>query len=171
MSEEKKFDPTTARLLIGHTNPKNAFIQPDYPYGRKLRCQRRVWVEENRHYGMRLVTQTTNPKRAGEVWNKAHPETYADFVALWADAKDFIQTDSIANGMYDFKPLHDWGNRNHALITANEYVRTRYLAHMQTWERSQAGKEKRAVRLVKWDPNLHLVYEEVSVAELLRAIA
>ena len=61
-SEEKKFNKATARPLIGHTSQETAFVQPDYPYSRRLRCQRRGWIETKKGHGQRFVTQTSNPK-------------------------------------------------------------------------------------------------------------
>lgn len=64
------------QLLKGHTSPDTAFIVNDYPYGFTLRCKIRYWLEENKR-GTRFISQTTNPKKAGEVWNKPKASTYS----------------------------------------------------------------------------------------------
>ena len=64
------------QLLKGHNSPDTAFVVNDYPYGFTLRCKIRYWLEENKR-GARFVSQTTNPKKAGEVWNKPKASTYA----------------------------------------------------------------------------------------------
>jgi hypothetical protein len=64
------------QILKGHSTPETAYIVNDYPYGFRLRCKIRYWLEENKN-GARLWSQTTNPKKAGEVWNKPKASTYA----------------------------------------------------------------------------------------------
>ncbi len=66
-------------ILIGHTSPETAFVVEDYPYGFRLRCKIRYWLEYKRGNGYRLVSQTTNPKRTdAEVWNKPKASTYSE---------------------------------------------------------------------------------------------
>jgi hypothetical protein len=62
--------------LKGHTSPESAYLVEDYPYGFTLRCQIRYWLEYRKGHGFRLVSQTTNPKRAGHPWNKPKASTY-----------------------------------------------------------------------------------------------
>jgi hypothetical protein len=50
----------------------------DYPYGFRLRCKIRYWLEYQPKKGFRFWSQTTNPKR-GDVWNKAKASTYSEF--------------------------------------------------------------------------------------------
>lgn len=75
-------DKTTAesvqRLLLGHVSQETAYHVMDYPYGFRLRCQVRYWLEFNAKHGFRLWSQTSNPKR-GNVWNKPKASTYARF--------------------------------------------------------------------------------------------
>jgi len=56
----------------------------DYPYGFRLRCQIRYWIETTKH-GQRVVSQTTNPKRAGIVWNTPKASTYTNLRVLFLD--------------------------------------------------------------------------------------
>jgi hypothetical protein len=67
------------KILTGHTSPETAYLVDDYPYGYTLRCKIRYWLEYKNKLGFRLVSQTTNPKRPGEVWNKPKASTYAKF--------------------------------------------------------------------------------------------
>lgn len=62
--------------LAGHTTPETAYVVSDYPYGFRLRCKIRYWLEYKAHKGFRLVSQTTNPKQSGEVWNKPKASTF-----------------------------------------------------------------------------------------------
>lgn len=66
-------------LLSGHVSPDTAYVVDDYPYGFKLRCKIRFWLEFAPKRGVRFVSQTTNPKRPGVVWNKPKPSTYCRF--------------------------------------------------------------------------------------------
>ena len=69
---------TEMQLLTGHTSPETAYVVDDYPYGFRLRCSIRYWVEYRPLHGFRFMSQTTNPKR-GNVWNKPKGSTYCRF--------------------------------------------------------------------------------------------
>lgn len=62
--------------LIGHVSPETAYLVSDYPYGFRLRCKIRYWLEWKEGVGFRFCSQTTNPKRSGEFWNKPKKATY-----------------------------------------------------------------------------------------------
>jgi hypothetical protein len=66
------------KILVGHVSPETAFHVDDYPYGFRLRCQIRYWLEYQPGKGVRFWSQTTNPKR-GHVWNKPKASTYSRF--------------------------------------------------------------------------------------------
>lgn len=74
----------TRTLLRGHTSPATAYVVEDYPYGFRLRCSIRHWIETTKH-GDRFVSQTTNPKRPGIVWNKPKPSIYAGVMCMILD--------------------------------------------------------------------------------------
>ncbi len=91
-------DPDPAwrvRVLTGHVSPETAYVVDDYPYGRVLRCKIRYWIETPtkgaKKGQQRFVSQTTNPKKAGEPWNKPHPGTYASLQVLYLDEVDHVQ--------------------------------------------------------------------------------
>ena len=67
------------KLLSGHISPETAYVVEDYPYGFRLRCKIRYWIEFKPKKGFRFLSQTTNPKRPGEVWNKPKASTYSMF--------------------------------------------------------------------------------------------
>jgi hypothetical protein len=90
-------DPDPAfqvRVLDGHVSPDTAYLVEDYPYGRRLRCKKRYWVETatvgEKRGEQRIVSQTTNPKVAGEPWNKPHRGTYSMIQALFLDDNDRV---------------------------------------------------------------------------------
>jgi hypothetical protein len=74
--------PKIHRVLAECVSPETAHVQQDYPYGRRLRCQRRCWLEYRVGFGFRFCTQTTNPKREGLVWNAVKESTYTPLAAL-----------------------------------------------------------------------------------------
>jgi hypothetical protein len=77
--------------LTGHVSPETAYLVDDYPYGFRLRCKIRYWLERNKH-GVRLVSQTTNPKKPGEVWNKPKASTYGEIEgAMYLDGEGHVQ--------------------------------------------------------------------------------
>lgn len=80
--------------LTGHTAPENAFVVADYPYGFRLRTKIRYWIETTKH-GMRMCSQTMNPKVPGEKWNKPKCSTYAPLMVLAVDEQGHIHQDGI----------------------------------------------------------------------------
>lgn len=79
-------------VLTGHVSPETAFVVDDYPYGFRLRCKIRYWIEYRKSYGFRMMSQTTNPKKAGEIWNKPKGSTYVHVgAALYLDEEDHVQ--------------------------------------------------------------------------------
>jgi hypothetical protein len=83
------------QVLSGHTSPETAFVCPDYPYGFRLRCQIRFWIETTKH-GQRVVSQTTNPKKAGIVWNKPKASTYTNLRALFLDEQGHVVNEALS---------------------------------------------------------------------------
>jgi hypothetical protein len=74
-----------------HVSPESAFVVADYPYGFRLRCKIRYWIEFKPKNGFRFMSQTTNPKRPGEVWNKPKASTYYRFGgAMYLDENEHV---------------------------------------------------------------------------------
>ena len=89
-------EPTKITVLHGHTTPDTAYLVSDYPYGFRLRCKIRYWLEYKKGHGHRLVSQTTNPKVAGEIWNKPKGNTYCDGPSvLFLDEHGHVHSDGI----------------------------------------------------------------------------
>jgi len=84
---------TVATVLPNtHVSAETAYVVADYPYGFKLRCQMRYWIEYKKGTGFRLVMQSSNPKKAGLVWNKPKAGTYSKFgAALYLDAEGHVK--------------------------------------------------------------------------------
>jgi len=84
-------------VLTGHDSPETAYVVDDYPYGFRLRCSIRYWIDTHETRGQRLYSQTTNPK-AGNVWNKPKASTYSPMLMLGLDDKGHITSSAI--GLY-----------------------------------------------------------------------
>lgn len=79
-------------LLSGHVSAETAYVVPDYPYGLRLRCQIRYWLDVHPKHGVRLMSQTSNPKLPGVVWNKPKASTYSRFAAaMYLDENGHVQ--------------------------------------------------------------------------------
>jgi hypothetical protein len=86
-------EASSKKPLYGHTSPETAYVVDDYPYGFRLRCKIRYWVEFKAGKGYRFCSQTTNPKIADrEVWNKPKASTYALVAAcMFLDSSDHVE--------------------------------------------------------------------------------
>lgn len=79
------------KILTGHISPDTAYVVNDYPYGFRLRCKIRYWLEYKLGTGFRFMSQTTNPKVPGEVWNKPKASTYSRFGAcMFLDENEHV---------------------------------------------------------------------------------
>jgi hypothetical protein len=91
-------DFTIARVQVlnGHTNAETAYLVPDYPYGYKLRCQIRYWIETAEKGSakghQRWVSQTTNPKRPGAPWNNPKASTYSPITVMYLDENSHVHS-------------------------------------------------------------------------------
>lgn len=78
--------PISVTPLYGHVSQETAHVDLDYPYGSRLRCMRRIWLETAnkgvKRDQTRVMSQTSNPTRPDTVWNKAHAGNYHDLVVL-----------------------------------------------------------------------------------------
>lgn len=62
--------------LYGHTSEDSSYLVDSYPYGRKLRCRIRYWIEKGSgNKGFRFCSQTEDPKRL--IWNNPKKGTYS----------------------------------------------------------------------------------------------
>jgi hypothetical protein len=89
------------QLLKGHVSPETAYVVDDYPYGFRLRCKIRYWIEYKPKTGFRFVSQTTNPKKAhcGEIWNKPKASTYCKFAAaMYLNSNGHVEW----NGVHEY---------------------------------------------------------------------
>lgn len=127
---------------------ETAYVVEDYPYGFRLRCKLRAWVEYKPGKGFRFVTQTTNPKAAGEVWNKPKAGTYDRMCGVLTLAEN--------NGHISYRGLNEYSSLQDYKDFYNKYranFTPRALDSFQYWEALQAAKEGAYIAL-----NVHNIY-------------
>jgi hypothetical protein len=124
---------TEIKPLYGHNNFETAYLIEDYPYGRSLRCKKKVWIEiaeKGQHKGCyREVYCTTNPRYTGEVWNKPKCSTYSDLLIMYIDPESgYLKTDAWSSWGERRKAFNDkWVN----LLNDRDRQRWEYLEKRQ----------------------------------------
>ena len=83
--------------LPGHTTKETAYLVDDYPYGFRLRCQIRYWLEYKRSKGFRLCSQTSNPKMSGLQWNKPKCSTYTPLGVMGLNEENHVTWQGISS--------------------------------------------------------------------------
>lgn len=78
--------------LYKHVSEETAYQVDDYPFGFRLRCKIRYYIESHPKKGFRFISQTTNPKKAVEVWNAPKKSTYVLLAAcMYLDEQNHVQ--------------------------------------------------------------------------------
>lgn len=141
MSEtDKKYIP-----LTGHVSPETALVIDDYPYGFRLRCKIRYWLEYRKGHGFRFVSQTTNPKKAGEVWNKPKASTYTMLGVMVRNetpGDEFGHITWTGVSPYHFEDLQAFAEKYGAAF--DDTQKLVYMAAVQAYERHAARKAEQA---------------------------
>lgn len=128
---------TEIKPLIGHTSQETAFVVNDYPYGFRLRCKIRYWLEFKSGKGFRLCSQTTNPKRTdAEIWNKPKCSTYSMLAIMGLDEVGHVTWTGC--DMYHFEDLKAFEAAYGPSFDANQWAV--YIAAQAAYERYQAKK-------------------------------
>jgi hypothetical protein len=138
----------TIQILTGHVSQATAYLVEDYPYGYTLRCKIRYWLEVKDGKGVRFVSQTTNPKKFGEVWNKPKASTYARFGgAMYLDDNDHVQWSGL-NEYSDAKETAAWLEKYGAGNVMPELT-ARWLRGKLAYEAAKAAGDSMAVAAAK----------------------
>lgn len=113
-------DKTTPKfeVLAGHDSPETAYLVDDYPYGFRLRCKIRYWMEHDTKKGSRFCSQTSNPKRDNLTWNKPKKSTYCYVGGVMV--KDVSGTDT--DGHIHWQGLSEYSDANDAIAFKNAYA-------------------------------------------------
>ena len=94
--------------LPGHTTQETAYVVNDYPYGVRLRCKIRYWLEYRAGKGFRLCSQTTNPKLPYEFWNKPKCSTYCMLGVMGLNPEENNHVTWTGCSIYDFEDLKEF---------------------------------------------------------------
>ena len=81
--------------LYGHRDMNSAYVVEDYPYGFRLRCTIRYWLETNGK-GTRFISQTQDPRNGK--WNKPKASVYSIVGAMYLDEKGYVHYESLGQG-------------------------------------------------------------------------
>ena len=136
------------KLLSGHISPETAYVVEDYPYGFRLRCKIRYWIEFKPKKGFRFVSQTTNPKRPGEVWNKPKASTYSMFGgAMFLDENEHVQFTGL-NEYSDGKKATAWAETYGAGVPeAGRLIHSKWVAAKAAYDANRNSGDPLAVGL------------------------
>jgi hypothetical protein len=126
------------KLLSGHTSAESAYLVEDYPYGFRLRCKLRCWLETT-SYGTRFVSQTTNPKK-GDIWNKPKTSTYCIVGVMFLDDNGHVQWTGVGPGT-SVEKLDAFVAEFDSVLTARDKGQLQEIkAIFQAYDKRQASK-------------------------------
>ena len=120
-------------ILSGHISPETAYSVVNYPYGFRLKCTIRYWLEYKPGHGVRLMSQTTNPKKAGWVWNKPKGSTYCKFGGcMYLDSEQHVHWSGLTeytNGIEAAAWVSAYGDGNHpeCVSLADKWMKAKLL--------------------------------------------
>jgi len=104
------------QLLTGHISPETAYLVEDYPFGFRLRCKIRYWIEYRHGKGFRFMSQTTDPRKGNIPWNKPKASTYCEFGgAMYLDDVGHVQWAGLSQ-YSDAKQALDFAERFGAAV-------------------------------------------------------
>lgn len=138
-----EFKPDIVEALKGHVSQETAFLVDDYPYGFRLRCQIRYWLEFKKGKGFRFVSQTSNPKVAGLVWNKPKASTYIENAAfMYLDGQGHVQWHGL--GIY-----HDAAESKAFRESYGAHINDEWLPVLDRWVALKESYEARKAAMVE----------------------
>ena len=112
------------KLLIGHISPETAYVVEDYPYGFRLRCEIRYWLEYTPKRGVRLWSQTGKSLAGGlvPVWNKPKASIYCRLGgAMFLDNEGHVQWSGLTEYSTAAESIawrDEFGSANHPACAA-----------------------------------------------------
>lgn len=161
MSEKLASRRKTARFqtLDGHTSMDTAYMVDDYPYGRKLRCRIRYWIEFDPKKGYRFCSQTEDPKSLR--WNAPKKSTYALLAMVMylnhkghvdhAVLTEYSDTAEFTKFLWDYprrsdKRLYGWAMRKHEMHEALASGKAKWTINgvPETMTEEKQGRETQA---------------------------
>ncbi len=132
--------------LPGHFSATTAYVQADYPYGFKLRCERLCWLERHDRRGYRFVTQTSNPKKPG-TWNKPKMSTYTMLAVMGLDEENHVVWTGCS--VYEFDKVQEFvAKYGHAFSAEQASDAASMLAAYTRHQARKASQPEPTVKLV-----------------------
>jgi len=128
-------------VLQGHTTAETAYVVDDYPYGFRLRCKIRYWLEYAPKKGFRLCSQTTNPKLAYEKWNAPKKSTYLLLAVMGLDEEGHVSWTGVSP--YEYSKLVAFGEAYSASFNAEQKATYDLMLKIKTaYEKRKAEKDE-----------------------------
>jgi len=161
-----KFEPTVVEALKGHTSQETAFVVKDYPYGFRLRCQIRYWLEYKKGKGFRFWSQTSNPKITGLLaWNKPKASTYIENGAfMYLDQNGHVEW--LGLGIYNTA-----AEAREFLEFYREFINPEWLPVLVQWvERKEAYEKKKAELVAAEGPKPGMTQEHVAAVHAVQTV-
>ena len=97
--------------IYGATDEESAHVVEGWPWGRRMRCTKRFWIETTKH-GDRLCAQCTQPDRVTGTcsgsWCKPKKSTYTDGVIVLAQDVDGTMATETLGAYYHHTPAEIW---------------------------------------------------------------
>jgi hypothetical protein len=118
---------TIVKPLYGHTSLETAYCADDYPYGR-LRTKMYFWLESKPKFGVRLVSQSLNPK-TGRM-NKPHPGQYVKIAGnMYLDE----------NGHCQWAIVSEYSTAEQTLDFIKAFPETAFMKDLMVWCKMKYG--------------------------------
>ena len=112
---------TIVKALYGHNSFETAYCVDDYPYG-SLRTKMYFWLETKAKKGVRLVTQSLNPK-TGRM-NKPHAGTYVKIAGnLYLDENNHCQWSAVS----------EYTDEKQVLEFIKNFPQNEHMADIKVW--------------------------------------
>jgi hypothetical protein len=127
------------KILTGHTSQATAHLVTDYPYGFRLRCKIRYWLEHDAAKGTRMCSQTTDPRTGNVHWNKPKKSTYSPVGVMYLDEQGHC-TWTTASHYEELPVLRAWLTEySCGLDDLAFYAAGRILSQKKSYERLKAA--------------------------------
>ena len=121
---------SSKKPLYGYDSMENSYLVGDYPYGARLRCKIRYWLEVSGSKGFRFCSQTEDPRNGR--WNNPKKSTYATLAGcLYLDEKDHVQWDGLteySDGAKALDFVKDFPGADYRILKPFAAKKAKYLA-------------------------------------------
>lgn len=97
------------KYLYGHESQETAKLVDDYPWGFRLRTQKRYWIESSEKHGQRMCSQTKDPRNGG--WCKPKKSTYTSGpIVLYVNEEGHVKREDV--DIYKEEELREFYERH-----------------------------------------------------------